>query len=46
MDTFMEETGGLCTLYLLAQSSHVEDPLLATLGFSRMVNDNKKIAVS
>lgn len=46
VNTFMEEFGSLYTLYLPTHSSHIEDPLLATLGFSRMVNDNKEVAIS
>ena len=46
VDTFMEKSERPYTLYLPAQSSHIEDLLSATLEFSRMVNDNKKVAVS
>jgi hypothetical protein len=46
VDTFMEESGSPYTLYLPAPNSHIEDPLSATIGFSRMVNDNKEISVS
>ena len=46
VDTFVQEFGSPHTLYLLAQSSHIEDLLSATLEFSRMVNDNKDIALS
>jgi hypothetical protein len=34
--------GSPYTLYISAQNFHIEDPLSATLGFSRMVNDIKK----
>ena len=46
VDTFMEESRSPYTLYLPTYSSHVEDPLSATLGSSRMVNDNKEVVVS
>ena len=46
VDTFVLEFGSLYTLYLPAQSSHTHDPLSATLEFSRMVNDNKDVALS
>ena len=46
VDTFLEGPGSPFTLDLPAQNSHVEDPLSKTLGFSRMVNDNKEVAVS
>jgi hypothetical protein len=44
VDTFVEEYGSPYTLYLAVHNSHIEDPLSATIGFSRMVNDNKKVA--
>ena len=46
MDTFVEGTGRPYTLYLPTQSSHNDDPLSTTLGFSRKVNDNKEVVVS
>ena len=46
VDTFVEESGSPYTLYLPALSSHIGDPLSASLGFSRMVKDNKEVAVS
>jgi hypothetical protein len=46
VDTFVAESGSPYTLYLSAHNSHIEDPLSATIGFSRMVNDNKEVAVS
>ena len=46
VDTFMEESERPYTLYLPTQSSHIEDMLSATLEFSRMVDDNKEVAVS
>jgi hypothetical protein len=42
VDTFVQRPGSPYTMYLPTQSSHIEDPLSTTLGFSRMVNDNKK----
>ena len=46
VDTFVQESKSMYTLYLPAQSSHIEDPLLASLEFSRMVNDNKEVTLS
>ena len=46
VDTFVEELRKPYTLYLPAPSSHRGEPLSANLGFSRMVKDNKEIAVS
>ena len=46
VDTFVQEFGSMYTLYLPAQSSHTDDPLPATLECSRMVNDNRKVALS
>jgi hypothetical protein len=46
VDTFVERSRSPYTLYLLAHSSHNEDLLSATIGFSRMVNDNKEVAIS
>jgi hypothetical protein len=46
MDTFVQGPGRPYTMYLPAQSSHVEDPLSSTLGFSRTVNDNKEVVLS
>jgi hypothetical protein len=46
MDTFVQGPGIPYTLYLPAHSSHVEDPLSETLGFSRTVNDNKEVVLS
>ena len=46
VDTFMQGLGCPYTLYLLAQSSHIEDLLSATLGISCMVNDNKEVTLS
>ena len=44
VDAFVQECGSSYTLYIPAQSSHIEDPLSATLEFSCMVNDNKEVA--
>ena len=46
VDPFVEGPGSPYTLYLPAQSSHVEDLLSATLGFSRTVNDKREVEVS
>ena len=46
VDTFMEGSRSPYTLYLPAHRTHVDDPLLAILGSSRMVNDNKEVDVS
>ena len=46
VNTFVQEYTSPYTLYLPAQSCHIEDPLSATLEFSRMVNDNKHVALS
>jgi hypothetical protein len=46
VDAFVEESGSPYTLYLPAPKSHIEDPLSATIGISRMVNDNKEVSVS
>lgn len=46
VETFMEGSRSPYTLYLPAQRSHVDEPLSATLGSSRMVNDNKEVEVS
>ena len=43
VDTFVQGLESPYTLYLPAQSSHIDDPLSTTLGFSRMVNDNKEV---
>jgi hypothetical protein len=44
VNTFVQNLGSPYTIYLRVQSSHIEDPLLATLRFSRMVNGNKEVA--
>jgi hypothetical protein len=46
VDTFMQESRSPYTLYLLAHSSYIDIPFSATLGFSRMVNDNKEVTLS
>jgi hypothetical protein len=46
VDAFVEESGSPYTVYLPAPNSHIDDPLSATIGFSRMVNDNKEVAIS
>ena len=46
VDTFEQESGSPYTLYLPSQSSHTDDPLSATLKYSRMVNDNREVALS
>jgi hypothetical protein len=46
VDAFVLESRSLYTLYLPAQSSHTKDPLSAILEFSRMINDNKNVALS
>ena len=46
MDTFVQESRSSYTLYLPMQSSHTDDPLSATLEFSRMVNDNREVTIS
>ena len=46
VDTFVLEFGNPYTLDLQVQISHTDDPLLATLEFSRMVNDNKDVPLS
>ena len=46
MDTFVQGRGRPYTLYLPAHSSHIDDPLSTTLGFSRKVNDNKEVVLS
>ncbi len=46
VDTFTEESKSPYTMYLPAQSSHTEEPLSATLGSSRMVDDNEEVVVS
>ena len=46
VDTFVRDSRNPYTLYFLAQSSHIDDPLSANLEFSRMVNDNKDVALS
>ena len=45
VDTFVEEFRGPYTPYLRAPSSHRGEPLSASLGFSRMIKDNKEVAV-
>ena len=46
VDTLVEEYESPYTLYLPAHNSHIDDPLSATIGFSRMVNDDKEVAIS
>ena len=46
VDTFVRDLGSPYTLYLPTQSSHTDDPLLASLEFSHMVKDNKDVTLS
>ena len=46
MDTLEQESGSPYTLYLLAESIHMGDPLSASLECSRMVNDKIEVALS
>ena len=46
MGTLVLGRGRPYTLYLPAHSSHIDDPLSTTLGFSRKVNDNKEVVLS
>jgi hypothetical protein len=46
VEAFVEESGSPYTVYLPVPNSHIDDPLSATIGISRMVNDNKEISVS
>ena len=43
VDTLKQESGSPYTLYLLAESSHTEDPLSKTLECSHMVNDKREV---
>ena len=46
VESCVEKSGSPYTWYLPAHSSHTNDPLSATLEFTRMVNDNKEVALS
>ena len=43
VETCVLELGSPYTRFLPVQSFHTDDPLLATLEFTHMVNDNKEV---